>query len=342
MNCTKEESWALVERYWEREWARVRASDLPDTREFPISDAHLIQEFKNLRDKPLKDKAKSDIIHRFFPSIMTANKGGALSPVDFWKKLQEDPETFKRFLDNRYRCSDWYNERDKADPEKKRTNRHYLEEGYVPMFIYAIGCTTSGKAPCVSYFKPSYVKNLIARYAPDCETVFDPCCGYGKFLGALAAGKKYVGRDLNDITIKENEDCLAFIEEHFPELKGRADLAVGDMFASTGKYDAMITCPPYSNEAGKQIEVWQSSSGKIECQFTCDEIIRKLLERYECGTYVFVVDDSMKDYRDFIREKHENVNYIGARNGKLTDASHNYEAVVVISREERDALLGSR
>ena len=339
MNCTKEESWALVEKYWEREWKKIQGTDLPDTREFPISDEHLVREFENLRDLPLKDKAKSDMIHRFFPSIFMANKGGHLSPVEYWKKLQEDPELFKKFLENRYRCSDWYNEKDKADPEKKRSNRHYLEEGYVPPFIYAIGCTTSGKAPCVSYFKPSYVKNLIARYATNCETVFDPCCGYGKFLGALAAGKKYVGRDINDVTIKENKDCLAFIEEHFPELKGKADLAVGDMFASTGKYDAMITCPPYSDEKGKQIEVWQSSAGKVECQFTCDEIISALLKNYECGVYVFVVDDSMQRYRSYIKEKFENVNYINSRNGKLTDASHNYEAVVVITKDERDLLL---
>lgn len=339
MNCTKEESAALVEKYWEREWERIQGTDLPDTREFPIEDKHLVQEFKNLRDKELKNKAKSDMIHRFFPSIFTANKGGCLSPVEYWKKLQEDPELFKKFLENRYRCSDWYNERDKSDPEKKRTNRHYLEEGYVPPFIYAIGCTTSGKAPCVSYFKPSFVKNLINKYASDCETVFDPCTGYGKFIGALAAGKKYVGRDINDVTIKENKDCLAWIESYFPDCAGKTDLAVADMFASKGKYDVLLTCPPYSNEKGKQIEIWRSSSGKVECAFTCDQIIDRLLRNYECDRYIFIVDDSMKDYREFIKEKHENVNYINARNGALTDASKNYEAVVVISKEERDSLI---
>lgn len=339
MNCTKEESKILVDKYWEREWKRIQGTDLPDTREFPISDKHLVQEFKNLRDKELKNKAKSDMIHRFFPSIFTANKGGCLSPVEYWKKLQEDPELFKKFLENRYRCSDWYNETDKTDPEKKRTNRHYLEEGYVPLFIYSIGCTTSGKAPCVSYFKPSFVKNLINKYAPDCDTVFDPCTGYGKGIGALAAGKKYIGRDLNDVTIQENKNCVAFIEEHFPEYKGKANFEVADMFASTGSYDVLLTCPPYSNEKGKQIEIWQSSTGKVECEFTCDQIIDKLLRNYECNLYIFIVDDSMKNYRDYIKEKHENVNYINSRNGKLTDASRNYEAVVVITKEERDILI---
>lgn len=339
MNCTKEEAKALIDKYWEREWNKVKGMDFPDTREFPITDEHLIREFKNLRDKELKNKAKSDMIHRFFPSIFTANKGGSQSPVEYWKKLQTEPETFKKFLENRYCYSDWYNEKDKSDPERKRTNRHYLEEGYVPPFIYAIGCTTSGKAPCVSYFKPSFVKNLINKYLPDCETVFDPCTGYGKCIGALAAGKNFIGRDLNDVTIAENKACAAFIEKHFPEYEGKADLAVADMFASTGKYEAMLTCPPYSNEKGKQIEIWQSSSGKVECPFTCDAIIDRLLRNYECETYVFIVDDSMKNYRDYIKEKHENVNYINARNGALTDASHNYEAVVVISKSERDGLI---
>lgn len=339
MNCTKEESAKLVEKYWEREWHRIQAMPFPDTREFPISEKHMLNEFKNLCTKELGNKTKCDIIHHFFPSIFTANKGGYLSPIEYWAKLQTDSELFKKFLENRYRCSDWYNEKDKQDPTKQTTNRHYLEEGYVPSFIYAIGCTTSGKAPCVSYFKPAYIKNLINRYAPNCEIVFDPCTGYGKFLGALAANKKYIGRDINDITIQENLNCLSFIEEHFSEYKNKVDLAIGDAFNSTGVYDVMLTCPPYSNEKGKQIEVWQGSTGKIECEFTCDEIIDKFLRNFECNLYIFIVDDSMKTYRDYIKEKHENVNYLGARGGKLTSASLNYEAIVVITKEERNILI---
>ena len=332
MNCTKEEGQELVNKYWEREWNKINAVSFPDTRENPITETHMVNEFKNLCNKTLSNKAKSDIIHYFHPSIFTANKGGHLSPVQYWKQLQTDPELFKKFYLNRLLMSDWFN-------EKNGQNRKFLKEGFVPLFIYAIGCTTSGKAPCVSYFKPAYIKNLINKYAPDCKQVFDPCMGYSKFLGALAAGKDYIGRDINDITIKESKNCLSFIEKHFPELTGKVQLAVGDMFNDTGKYEVLLTCPPYSNEKGKQIEEWQSSSGKISCSFTCDEIITRLLQNYECEKYIFIVDDSLKNYREYIKEKLENVNYINARKGKLTEASHNYEAVVVITKGERNKIL---
>lgn len=332
MNCTKEHGQELVNKYWEREWEKIKAVSFPDTREKPITAKHMINEFKNLCKKTLSNKAKSDIIHYFHPSIFTANKGGRLSPVEYWKRLQADPELFKKFYLNRLLMSDWFN-------EKNGQNRKFLENGFVPLFIYSIGCTTSGKAPCVSYFKPAYIKNLIIKYVPDCKQVFDPCTGYSKFLGALAAGKDYLGQDINNITIKESKNCLSFIEKNFPDLRGKVQLTIGDMFNNTGKYEVLLTCPPYSNEKGKQIEEWQSSSGKISCSFTCDEIITKLLQNYECEKYIFIVDNSLKNYREYIKEKFENVNYLKSEQGKLTEASHNYEAVVVITKEERDKIL---
>lgn len=332
MNCTKEHGQELVNKYWEREWEKIKAVSFPDTREKPITAKHMINEFKNLCKKTLSNKAKSDIIHYFHPSIFTANKGGRLSPVEYWKRLQADPELFKKFYLNRLLMSDWFN-------EKNGQNRKFLENGFVPLFIYSIGCTTSGKAPCVSYFKPAYIKNLIIKYVPDCKQVFDPCTGYSKFLGALAAGKDYLGQDINNITIEESKNCLSFIEKNFPDLKGKVQLTIGDMFNNTGKYEVLLTCPPYSNEKGKQIEEWQSSFGKISCSFTCDEIITKLLQNYECEKYIFIVDNSLKNYREYIKEKFENVNYLKSEQGKLTEASHNYEAVVVITKEERDKIL---
>ena len=341
MNCSKEEAQQIINQHWQKEWEKIKAcKELPDTREKPITEKHMIQEFKNLCNKPLKNKAKSDIIHYFFPSIFTANKGGSMSPVEYWHLLQEDSEEFKKFLFNRLTRSDWFN-------EKNGANRKYLTTADVPLFIYSIGVTTSGKAPCVSYFKPSFIKNLINTYAPDCETVTDIFTGYGKFLGALSAGKKYIGRDINDITIKENKDCLAFIEKNFPQYKGMVDLDVADAFNSTGKYDVILTCPPYSKPVSKlkniQIEEWKNSNGeKISCEFTCDEIIDKVLRNYDANKFIFIVDDSMQNYREYIKEKHENVNYINARQGKLTSASRNYEAVVVITKEERNKLISSK
>ena len=337
-NLTIEETNKIIDQYIDKEWAKVKAcKEFPSIREFSITEEHMIQEFKNLCNKPLKNKAKSDIIRYFFPSMFTANKGGHLSPVEYWNKIQEDKEEFRKFLFNRLRQSDWFN-------EKNGANRKYLYTADVPLFIYAIGVTTSGKAPCVSYMKPAMIKNLILKYAPDCEEVFDPCTGYSKFLGALAAGKKYIGRDISDILIQENKNCLAFIEKNFPQYKGMVDLDIANAFTSTYKGDVLCCCPPYSKPISKtktiQIEEWRKANGDlISCKYTCDEIITKFLRNYDMNKYIFIVDDSMQQYRDYIAEKHENINYINSRQGKLTSASHNFEAIVVITKEERNEIL---
>ena len=64
------------------------------------------------------------------------------------------------------------------------------------------------------------------------------------------------------------------------------------------------------------------------------------LENYKCKRYILVLDDSISNtkYKDFIVEKFENVNYINSRDGKLQDASKNYEAIVIIDRDEKGNL----
>ena len=37
-NCTKEYSWSIVNKYWEREWEKIKSIDFPKTREFDITE----------------------------------------------------------------------------------------------------------------------------------------------------------------------------------------------------------------------------------------------------------------------------------------------------------------
>ena len=335
MNCTKEYSAEIVEKYWEREWNKIKSMPFPSRFEHEITEQQCINEFSNLKNKDLKDGTRSSIIPKFFISMPTANKGGSLSPVEYWEKLKTDPELFKKFYENRLRCSDWFNEKDGQ-------NRKYLDEGFVPPFIYSIGLTTSGKAPMVSYFKPSTAKNIINKYASEFNSIFDPCAGYGgRYLGTMATGKAYIGFDINDITIKENIEVKNWLEANFDV--PNSNFEIKDSFNNTGTYECLFTCPPYSKPISKnkniQIEEWLSSTGKISCQYSCDEIIDILLKNYDCQKYIIVVDETAQKYKDYIAEKITNTNYINARNGQLTEASKNYEAVVVITKEQRDNII---
>ena len=324
MNCTKEESLKLVEKFGKREWERIKKIEFPITRSIPITEKQMISEFNNLKKKDLNWKTNSKIVNYFnHDSLIRANKVGRLSPYDFWQRLRTDFNLFCTFLENRYRCSDWYKEKD---------NMKYLEVGYVPEEIYGVGIWTSSMSSRVGYFKPAQMKYLIKNYADEFNTIFDPFAGFaGRMLGTVACCKKYIGQDISDLVIKENKKCTEFLKALDSSVN--VELSVKDTFKDNGEYDCLITCPPYTNKRNKPVEEWRKSDGSvITCDLTCDEIIDYCLENYKCKKYVFVVDDSIQKYRGYIVDKFENVNYIQARNNKLTDNSFNYEAIVVIEK----------
>lgn len=323
MNISKEESQKLLDKYADREWEYIQTIDFPKTREHEIKEKSLFNEWNSLCKNDLNWKTRSSLVTYFNPSIVYSNKGNKLSPVEYWETLKSDKELFRKFLDNRYRCSDWYKEK----PE----NWKWLEEGRCPEFIYGIGLSTSGRAPKVSYFKPAQMKFLITNYANEFDTIFDPFAGFaGRMLGTLACDKNYIGYDLSKMTIDENKACYKWLVDNNLTDKS-CELKVKDSLKESGKFDCIITCPPYSDAKGKQKEEWRDSKlNKISCAYTCDEIIDICLERYDCKKYIFVVDNSIEKYKDNIVDSFENVNYFGARNGKHTSASYNNEVIVEI------------
>lgn len=326
-NCSKEYSWSIVEKYWEREWEKIKQVDFPSNREFPITEEQCIREIKRLAsDKVKSDKTRSDTVLYCHPSRNKANVKGSLSPYEYWQKLKEDPELFKKFYENRLRCSDWFN-------EKNGANRHYLDIGHVPMFIYSIGLTTSRKAGLVSYFKPAFAKNLIMRHLNEYSTVFDPCSGFsGRLLGALCAGKNYIGQDINDIVIEESKDVYELVKKAIPGKHGTCILSCADSLAATGKYECLLTCPPYGS--GKDTcEVWENSNGeKIISELSCTGWVTAFLKNYDCEKYVFVVDDDGNEtFKDYIKEEVINTSHFG----------NNKELVLVFTKEERDGIISN-
>lgn len=301
-NCSKEYSWGIVEKFWKREWEKIKQIDFPRTREFDITDVECSNELRNLRDGVRSNKAQSKTIIKCHPSMRYANRKGCLSPYDYWQLLKEDSELFKKFYENRLRCSDWFN-------EKQGKNFHYLSEGYVPEFIYGIGLSTSRKAPLVSYFKPSLAKNLILKYLNDFDTIYDPCSGYsGRLIGALCAGKNFVGSDINDVTISESASLYEYIKPLFPKLS--CDLFVEDIFKNSGKAPCILTCTPYAD-----IEEWVDSKGnKITSKYDCDAWIDIIMERFDCERYIFVTDGNILKWKPYVVEVLENTSHFGKNN----------------------------
>lgn len=202
------------------------------------------------------------VVSHFYPSIYHAHKLGKMSPYDAW----QNDTTLNKCIDNRiiYKGN-------RLDPSKVLT-----------------GFSTSGIAPKVSVFNPYLAKYLISKYLPEFTEVFDPFSGFGgRLLGAASLDKKYVGQDINPTTVRESINMITSMN-----LKN-CEVSLMDSILSTGKYECLLTCPPYSLK-----ETW----GQDIMNFTCDEWIDICISNFKCERYVFVVDSTEK-YKDFIREE---------------------------------------
>ena len=220
-----------------------------------------------------KDLAKTsniglELVRQFHPSIWRCNIKNHLSPLDAWY----DDQLVYKTICNRLK----YLNTDSLTPENIRN-----------------GFSISKLAPKVSIFRPALAKYLIAKYLADYTVIFDPCAGFsGRMLGTCTLNKKYIGQDINSVTIKESKELRDY-------LKLNASLEVKDSIYDSGEYDCLFTCPPYGDR-----EIWHQD---IEV-LSADEWIDICLANYKCKTYLFVVDNTVK-YADHIVEEIENKSY---------------------------------
>lgn len=168
------------------------------------------------------------------------------------------------------------------------------------------GLSISGIAPKVSIFNPYLAKYIVNKYLNDFDTVFDPFSGYsGRLLGCASLNKRYIGQDINKIAVEESNQIIDFFN------LSNISCVTNDSKITSGTYDCLFTCPPYSDK-----EIWEDT---LDIH-SCDEWIDICLKNYHCKTYIFVVDDTEK-YKDNIVETIHNKSH-------FTD---NYEYIIKIN-----------
>ena len=249
---------------------------------FPhYSDEKLLRSWKNVLKYNGNVKSKNVgtfLVKHFHPSLFYAHRGTSLSPVEGFN----NDEVLMKCIKNRfiYRCD--------IDPS-----------------AIANGLTISRLAPQISLFSPGLAKYLVKKYLNQYQTIFDPFSGYsGRMLGTISADKQYIGQDINETTINESQTLAKFLNIN-------PDLQAKDILDSSGTYECLFTCPPYSKK-----EIY----GAETIFKSCDEWIDECLSRFKCKSYLFVVDKTEK-YRNFVIET-------------ITNKSHlntNTELVILIS-----------
>ena len=156
----------------------------------------------------------------------------------------------------------------------------------------------------VSVFSAGRAKLLIHKYLNDCNQIFDPFSGFsGRMLGAIGSGKEYVGRDISPIHVNESNRILQFLKEH--NVVYDATISNTDVLNSSGEYECLFTCSPYSNK-----EQWLNVGIDLR---TCDDWIDECLSRFKCKRYLFVVDDTVK-YKSHVVDAIRNRGHMGKNN----------------------------
>lgn len=208
------------------------------------------------------------LIRHFHKSILLSHRKGYLSPYDAY----HNDELLLKVIKNRFIYVN------NLEPAR-------ILEGF----------NISKVAPKVSVFKPTRAKLLVEKYLSSFNEVFDPFSGFsGRMLGVCASGKKYIGQDINQQIVNESNEIIEFLNIN-------ASITQQDILSSSGEYECLFTCSPYSDK-----EIWSNES----VFKTCDEWIDECLSRFKCNAYLFVVDNTEK-YKNYIVEEIENKSHFG-------------------------------
>lgn len=212
----------MVDKYINREKiALLILEDIRKDNSFPyleLSENKIDKEYKKLCDStydnlPVRNNSCLDIVSHFHHSIYKCN-------------VRNKPSMYDAFFDDEllFKCI-----MNRLLYKEKELNRRDIIQGF----------NVSKIAPKISIFKPSVAKYLIKKYLDNYDTVFDPCCGYsGRMLGCCSLNKRYIGQDINPITVAEANELKK-------ELKLNAELKVSNSIKDSKNYDCLFTCPPY-------------------------------------------------------------------------------------------------
>jgi hypothetical protein len=234
--------------------------------------------YKKPIDKYINRTSRSGIgdriIHHFNKSIYKSHLKGSISPYEAWN----NDELLLKCIKNRFIYIN------KANP-----------------FKVLQGFNINKLAQKVSVFSAGNAKALVEEYINDCNIIFDPFCGYaGRLLGVCSTGKIYIGQDINETVVKENNKVIDYF--HL-----KAEIIQKDILESKGEYDCLFTCPPYGNR-----EIWWDNGKEIISEYSSEEWVDICLERFKCRKYLFVVDQTCKKYDSvvsFRNKSHFGINY---------------------------------
>lgn len=192
-------------------------------------------------------------------------------------------------------------------------NRHIYQNTVDPSKVLK-GFNVSKLCPIVSIFNPVLAKYIIKKYLNDYPEVFDPFSGFsGRLLGCASLNKHYIGQDLNSHAVSESNQIIEQLTLQ------NCTVVCKDILESSGTYECLFTCPPYGTK-----EVYGT-----ETEFkSCDDWITECLNRFNCKTYVFVVDETTQ-YSQYIRETIESSSHFN----KTT------EYVIVIQKQNLQSLM---
>lgn len=206
-------------------------------------------------------KLGMSIVKNFHPSIYDARVGNSVSTKEAW----HDDAKLKKVIANRLIYQNT------VDPNK-------VLQGF----------NISKVAPTVSLFNPVLARYLTLKYLSECKEVFDPFSGFsGRMLGVASTGKQYTGQDISSVHVQESNSIVEFLS-----LQSCCSVSCKDVLQSSGAYECLLTCPPYSSK-----ETYGS-----ETEFkSCDEWIDECVKRFSCRSYVFVVDSTEK-YKQYVTE----------------------------------------
>lgn len=237
---------------------------------------NFIELFKTKLEFPYP-KLKNDdmsVIRYFHKSIWSAHKDGSISPLQAWEN---------------------------KDLVLKAALNRLKYKGYCTPESVVSAFTIAKIAPRVSLFKVSLMQDIIKSFVNDSSLIVDPFSGFsGRMLGAINCKKQYIGRDISEQHIQESKEIAAYKNINVV-------LEVEDILKAPVrcyKNATLITCPPYSDK-----EVWGQ-----EVEFkSCDEWIDVCLEKYECDSYIFIVDETKKYKNNIVKtienKSHFNTNY---------------------------------
>ena len=273
-----------------------RMADVYYHEDFPYpkyTQDEILKEWRNLCigiSPTYRSRKGLRIVNAFHKSIWHA-RSGKKSPLEAWG----DRDIIRKLYKNRLEYS-------------SRNAFHIVpaDYNYRPEYqdifddVMREGLTITKKGPKVSVFSPDVARSIIHKYLSDVDIITDPFSGFsGRMLGALSLGKKYIGRDINVNAVNESNRILQWLEANGCVTKGCATVEVEDLRnAPVREVECIMTCPPY-----RMKEMWE---GTDLVDMSCDEWIQLVIDKYKAKRYIFVVDETIEKYKEFVVEHIEN------------------------------------